>query len=95
MSRRERRSDDFLCPHCGGRLAKGASFCRHCGADEESGWSDDGDGYDAAPGDDDFDYHEYLAREFPESTPVRFSLTRWLIVLLVAALCLGLVLATL
>lgn len=29
------------CPHCGETLARNARFCRHCGSDEETGWSPD------------------------------------------------------
>lgn len=29
------------CPHCGEALEKKARFCRHCGSDDETGWSPD------------------------------------------------------
>ena len=92
MARRKRSSDYFHCPHCGGKVALGASFCRHCGADEESGWSDDTEGSAGGQDENDFDYDDYLAREFPESAPSGSSLGRWLILLIVAALCLALLL---
>jgi hypothetical protein len=95
MARRQRSGDYFHCPHCGGKVAVGASFCRHCGADEGSGWSDDTQTYAEGNYDeDDFDYDEYLAREFPESAPTKRPRPHWLIVLVVAAICLAMLLAT-
>ena len=52
-------------------MRAGASFCRECGASEDSGWDDGetwadgelGPGYHEAF--DDFDYDEYVRREFP------------------------------
>lgn len=41
-------------------------MCRECGASDEYGWGDDpadGEFYEA---EDDFDYDEFVAREFPE-----------------------------
>lgn len=61
--------DYFLCPHCGAEVAAGASFCRECGASDESGWQDDGTLYDDDDGyseDDGFDYDEFIRREFPD-----------------------------
>ena len=80
------RADEyFACPHCGFDVSVNASFCRECGADDRSGWSDDGQGYDDA--DDDFDYDDFVRREFPEDAKPQ-SKNVWLIVLVVV-LCLG------
>ena len=66
MARKQHPDDDyFVCPHCGSDVPAGAAFCRECGASDESGWDDDygiADGY--AP-DSDFDYDEFIGREFP------------------------------
>ena len=42
--------------------------CPHCGSDEETGWSDNAEGLAEAGGvgDDDFDYSEFVEREFPD-----------------------------
>jgi ribosomal protein L40E len=70
MAKKRRDNDDFfLCPCCGARVAAGAKFCRQCGADAEVGWDPEGLDSDLAGGyedDDDFDYDEFIAREFPE-----------------------------
>jgi hypothetical protein len=57
-----RRSHDyFRCPQCNGEVRVGAAACPHCGSDDETGWSEDADVEE-----DDFDYDEYVAREFPD-----------------------------
>lgn len=65
---------DDECPHCGANLPANASRCRNCGASSEYGWDSvesnidglaadyGGEGYD----EDDFDYDEFVAREFSE-----------------------------
>lgn len=54
--------DYFICSHCGAELPLDARVCTYCGASDESGWGDlNDDDYG-----DDFDYDDYLRREFPE-----------------------------
>ncbi len=69
-ARRSDRDDSFVCPHCGADVPSGARFCRECGASEESGWSSSADGTDEGGGygEDDFDYEEFVRREFPDRT---------------------------
>lgn len=94
MARRS-QPDYFPCPHCGEDVAAGATFCRACGASDEMGW--DGEQWYDAPSDieqdDDFDYDDYLAREFPEhATPRPASPRRWLAVAVILLLCLAILL---
>ncbi len=59
----------FSCPHCGADVAETAKFCRECGSDDETGWKDDftaDQGYEEG---DDFDYDDFLRREFPDQAP--------------------------
>jgi hypothetical protein len=67
MSRQQHQDDYFVCPHCGAELPAGAKFCRQCGASDESGWNegDAGENGDLAA-EDDFDYQDFLRREFPD-----------------------------
>ena len=53
------------CPVCGEWVSKGQAACDECGACEKSGWKKDAetdDGLDLP--DDEFDYDDFIAREF-------------------------------
>jgi uncharacterized membrane protein YvbJ len=67
------------CPHCGAEIRADAHFCRHCGSSDSDGWRGDTE----SEGLDEFDYDEYLAENFPESTRVRESASIWRVVALV------------
>ncbi len=103
-------SDDdwYACPHCGAELATTATFCRECGSSSDSGWSDetdddygeesyveDGYGGDGYEQDDEFDYDEYVRREFPNAadSPMNVSVGKLLIAVIVALTCLAILLA--
>jgi hypothetical protein len=54
-----------VCPVCGEDVPPRALACPECGADEESGWKEDAevsDGVDLP--DEEFDYDEFVAKEF-------------------------------
>ncbi|MEM7309873.1 MAG: zinc ribbon domain-containing protein [Planctomycetota bacterium] len=72
------------CPHCGADLRASATFCRECGSDARTGWSDEAESTGQADlGLDDFDYEAYLEREL--GTPAAGS-RRWVRWLLAAML---------
>ncbi|MEZ6129975.1 MAG: hypothetical protein R3C59_14930 [Planctomycetaceae bacterium] len=54
----------FPCPFCGEDVMAGAKVCRACGASDDCGWQES-DEFDTAT--DDFDYEEFVSREFPDS----------------------------
>lgn len=58
------------CPHCGAALKPRARFCRECGSDASTGWSESADTAGHAPSHafDDDEYAEFLARELPGAT---------------------------
>ena len=60
------------CPNCGEEVPARAKACRHCGASAEAGWNEPSgrEGLDL-PDSDDFDYDEYLEREFGKPNPKR------------------------
>lgn len=65
-------SESFSCPNCGAEVSTGKSFCRACGASDDSGWGNDESSYDAGyTAEDDFDYDEFLEREFPDQAERR------------------------
>ncbi len=91
---------NFVCPNCGAELPAEATFCRQCGASEESGWDLAEDYRARLPvgygEDDDFDYDEYLADEFPQHADPRHRkrVQQWFTALLVLLVCLALILWT-
>lgn len=52
------------CPNCGADVPPKAKSCPGCGADEATGWSDTAYADRLGIPDDNFDYEEYVKREF-------------------------------
>ena len=75
------------CPNCGADLPKNAVVCPECGSDEKTGWSDE-----AATGgldlpDDDFNYEEFVEREFnPKPKPGNVHWVWWVTAVLLLAI---------
>ncbi|MDA1050165.1 MAG: zinc ribbon domain-containing protein [Planctomycetota bacterium] len=85
-------SENFDCPCCGAEVSAGASFCRECGASDESGWSEEVE--EGFATDDDFDYGDYLEREFSIARPISpgARLRRAFVVTIIVLVCMSLVL---
>src|SRR4051812_27133868 len=77
-----------VCPVCGEDVPRGALACPECGADHESGWREDAESYGVALPDDEeeFDYDEYLQREFGASPKPEGVKTVWWITAIVLIL---------
>ncbi|HXB01251.1 MAG TPA: hypothetical protein VNV15_00360 [Opitutaceae bacterium] len=74
------------CPVCGEPVSAGRKSCAHCGSDEHSGWSDEtaSDALDL-PGED-FNYREFVEKEFgPGSRRTRPALLWWIVGLVLVA----------
>lgn len=58
------------CPNCGAEVPPKARACPECGADEQTGWSEaaSADGLDLP--DENFDYDDFVKREFGGKSPV-------------------------
>jgi len=84
--RRKKLDPSFICPHCGAEVRTGASACPECGSDDSTGWSDDADEWggavtDGYGGDNDFDYEEFVKREFGDRPNRAFGPPLWLLIL--------------
>lgn len=58
-----------VCPNCGAYVPTNARACPECGADESTGWNDVADEQSLGVPDDNFDYDEFVEREFGETKP--------------------------
>jgi len=50
-------------------VPRGARACPQCGADETTGWSERAEGQRLDLPDDEFDYDEFVQREFSQEKP--------------------------
>lgn len=64
------------CPHCGADLPDGAEVCRECGSDGTTGWSEQARNDSLGLPDENFDYADFVKREFGEEKIKRRGL-RW------------------
>ena len=53
-----------ICPCCGAEVPPNAKACPQCGADQETGWSEQARTDDLGLPGEDFDYEEFVKREF-------------------------------
>ena len=74
-----------VCPVCGEDVPRGALACPECGADHNSGWRPDADSYDGVDlPDEDFNYDEFVQREFgPSFKPTGMKTIWWITALLI------------
>jgi hypothetical protein len=82
-------NETFICPVCGGTVSLGSHACPHCGADDQTGWSDRTylDGIDLG---DDIDYGELVENEFPSEVPRKRPNVPWTAVVAAILLLLSL-----
>jgi hypothetical protein len=79
-----------VCPNCGAEVPPNAKACPECGADEQTGWSEEArsDGLNL-PGQH-FDYDDFVKREFggEKVVPRGLHWFWWLVAILVIAMLL-------
>lgn len=57
-----------ICPVCGAEVPRAARACPECGADDKTGLNEDRAVYDGLDlPNDEFDYDEYLGKEFGDA----------------------------
>ncbi|HEX8372212.1 MAG TPA: hypothetical protein VF585_05505, partial [Chthoniobacterales bacterium] len=76
-----------VCPVCEEDVPHGALACPECGADHRSGWKEDLDNYDGAGvPEDDFNYEDFVAKEFGSGPkPAHISPIWWITAILLLA----------
>ena len=52
-----------ICPCCGAEVPPNARACPECGADEETGWSEEAETQGLDLPDENFNYEEFVKRE--------------------------------
>jgi len=71
------------CPNCGADVPPRAKVCPECGSDEKTGWSERAASDHLGLPDEEFDYGEYVKREFgpKRSGPLNARWYWWLVAL--------------
>ena len=59
-----------LCPNCGAELPQTAKACPECGSDEHTGWSERAQSEGLGLPDEEFEYEDFVKREFGDQGPV-------------------------
>lgn len=72
---------------CSETVPRNALACPECGADHNSGWRDDAEMYDGTDLPDDFNYDEFVEKEFGRSPkPAGISPLWWITAIVLIAL---------
>ncbi len=79
-----------ICPVCGEEVPPNALACRECGADHNSGWRLEAETADAlGEAEEDFDYDEFVQKEFGNSVKPQGISTIWWITAVIVLLALS------
>ena len=76
-----------ICPNCGAEVPPMARACPECVADEKTGWSEEAQASGLDLPDENFDYDDFVKREFGDKSPVPRGVRWfwWVIALALAA----------
>ena len=58
-----------ICPNCGAEVPRNAKACPGCGSDERTGWSEEARAGELDLPDEEFDYKDFVEREFGGKSP--------------------------
>jgi len=76
-----------VCPVCGEDVPRGSLACPSCGADHNSGWREDAESYDGLDlPEENFDYDEFVRREFGSTLKPAGMKTIWWITAIIVLL---------
>ena len=74
------------CPNCGADVPRRARACPECGSDESTGWSDSAHAQSLDLPDEEFNYDEFVEREFGRPKKSRRQLFWWIVAVVLLAL---------
>lgn len=76
-----------ICPNCGAKVPRSAKACPECGSDELTGWSQKARYDELNLPDENFDYNDFVKREFGGEPAVPRGVSRfwWIVAILVIA----------
>jgi len=77
-----------VCPCCGADVPRNAKACPECGADEHTGWSEEASSGGLDLPDENFNYDEFVEREFSggkNPKPRGIHWVWWLVAILLVA----------
>ena len=60
----------MVCPNCGAEVPPRAKACPECGSDEQTGWSTEAETGGLDLPEEQFDYDDFVKREFGAKSPV-------------------------
>jgi hypothetical protein len=76
-----------ICPNCGAEIPRNARACPECGSCENTGWSESAAASGLDLPEENFDYDDYVKREFGRTTPKPRGISWfWWVVSIIAVL---------
>ena len=81
-----------ICPNCGADVPRNAKACPGCGSDEQTGWSENAASSNLDLPDDNFNYDEFVSREFgsKKHLPAGIAWHWWLVAVVLLLAFIGL-----
>ena len=75
-----------ICPNCGAEVPARARACPECGSDEETGWSEEAYAGGLDLPDNEFNYNEFVEKEFGKKpVPHGIHWFWWVVAVILAA----------
>jgi uncharacterized membrane protein YvbJ len=59
-----------VCPNCGASVPRNANACPECGSDDQTGWSEESETGGLDLPEEEFNYDDFVKREFNQEGPV-------------------------
>ncbi len=67
---KEARKPPEICPNCGADVPPRARACPECGSDHQTGWAEGAEPDGLSLPEENFDYEDFVKREFGGKSPV-------------------------